>query len=189
MSVCLPVCLSGNVCLCFYPSICLNMRMYSFISMSVYTGACMSLSSGFYPAVSLYMCMYVSISLSVCKNAVFLSVCMHMQTRVSISFLPLCTCACMHKAAFNAHFDISTQRSISSSESSSYICLCENARFSRICACSPEPSLLENATNIKKSHHIVQSRKSLHFSRGKCYIIFLALISVQSGARFLMVIL
>ena len=142
------VCLSGNVCLCFYPSICLNMRMYSFISLSVYTGVCMSLSSGFYPAVSLYMCMYVSISLSVCKRACifYQSVC---TARVSISFLPLCTCACMRKASFNAHFDVSTQRSISSSESSSYICLCEKARLSRICVCSPEPSLLGNATSIK----------------------------------------
>ena len=89
-----------------------------------------------YPQVSIRLslctcaCMFLSVCLSVNVH-VFLSVCMHMKTRVSISFLPLCTCACMRKAAFDAHFDVSTQRSISSSESSSYICLCEKARLTR----------------------------------------------------------
>ena len=92
----------------------------------------------------------------------------------SISFLPLCTWACMRKAAFNAHFDVSTQRSISSSESSSYICGCEKARLSRICACSPEPSFLEKATSIKITWHCAVSKEPSLFERKVLYYIFKA---------------
>ena len=97
MSICTSACMFLSICLsihahvCFYPSVCLYMRMYVSIHLSVYTCACMFLSIClsihahvcFYPSVCLYMRMYFSIHLSVYTCAcIFLSICLSIHAYV-----------------------------------------------------------------------------------------------------------
>ena len=67
--------------------------MYAFISLSVFTGTCMSLSPGFYPAACLYALVHVSISLPVCIH-LYGYVCIFYQSASSYFVYVRRKCSC-----------------------------------------------------------------------------------------------